>query len=93
MQRSSRHQRRSDTTAEVDAVQYDDGGSGLLAACQDRFASSGYEIACDASHTVWVRRADRTRSVGLAAWLLNRYSMEELLDSVEARLGLTAGAR
>jgi hypothetical protein len=92
MHRSSKQFRHSDT-AEVDAVQYDDGGSGLFEACQDRFASSGCEIACDARHTVWVKRADGTRSVGLAAWLLNRHSMDELLDDVEARLSLTAGAR
>jgi hypothetical protein len=93
MHRSSKKFRRSDTGAEIDAVQYDDGGSGLFEACQARFASSGCEITCDARHSVWVKRADGTRWVGLAGWLLNRYSMEELLDSVEARLDLTLRAR
>jgi hypothetical protein len=93
MHRSSKKFRHSDTSAEVDPVIYDDGGSGLLVACRDRFASSGCEITCDARHSVWVKRADGTRSVGLAGWLLNRYSMEDLLDSVEERLGLIAGAR
>ena len=93
MQRSSQYYRHSKTSAEVDAVLHDDGGSGLLEACRDRFAASGCDITCDARHSVWVRRADGTRSVGLAGWLLNRYSMEELLDSVEERLGLTASAR
>ena len=93
MRRSSKQFRHSDTDVEADAVVYDDGGSGLFEACQARFASSGCEITCDSRHSVWVKRADGTRSVGLAAWLLNRYSVDELLDSVEARLGLTAGAR
>ena len=93
MRTSSKQFRHSDDPAEVDAVQHDDGGSGILEACRARFASSEYEIRCDARHTVWVTRADGARSVGLAGWLLNRYSMDELLSGVEVRLGLTVGAR
>ena len=78
---------------ESDAIKYDDGGSGLLDACRTRFMSSDCEIACDVRHTVWVKRADGTRSVGLPPWTVRRRSVDELLDGVETRLGLTAGVR
>lgn len=77
--------------AEPVVVDYDDGGSGLLAACKARFASSGCEIACDSRHTVWVKLADGTRSVGLPPWQLSRHSIDELLERVDAKLGLKTG--
>jgi hypothetical protein len=82
---ASKLSRSSDPDAEP--VVYDDGGSGLLEACESRFSSRNCDIACDARHTVWVKRADGSRSVGLSPWMLGRQSMDELLDGVEARLG------
>lgn len=79
--------------AEPEVIDYDDGGSGLLAACQERFASSGCEIACDSRHTVWIKTADGTRSVGLPPWQLSRHSVSELMDKVDAKLGLKTGDR
>lgn len=93
MRRSSKQFRSSASTEETEVIQYDDGGSGLFEACQTRFASCDCEITCDARHTVWVKSADGTRSVGMAPWLLGRHSLNELLDDVEDRLGLAAGAR
>lgn len=75
--------------ADAEPVIYtDDGGSGLLDLCRMRFGTSGYEVVCDVRHTVWVRRADGTRSVGLAPWLLDRYSADELITLAETRLAM-----
>jgi len=71
---------------EVEVVVYDDGGSGLFEACRNRFESYDCEISCDARHTVWIKRPDGTLSVGLSRWMLNRQTMDELLDDVGARL-------
>jgi hypothetical protein len=73
---------------EPEVVYTDDGGSGLLDACKTRFASADYEVKCDARHTVWVKRADGTRSVGLPPWLLRRQSLDEVLERVETKLGI-----
>jgi len=81
--------RPSAADADAEPIVYDDGGSGLLEACRDRFAPFGCEIVCDARHAVWVKRADGARSVGLSPWLIGRYSTVEVLDDVEARLELT----
>lgn len=76
----------SSSLADEPAVVFDDGGTGLLEACKSRFASEDCEVSCDAKHTVWVKRADGTLSVGLSRWMLSRYSIEELLDNVGAKL-------
>ena len=83
--------RRSQTAQELadqPVVIYDDGGSGLEAACTERFAAYGCTISCDATHTVWVKRADGAKSVGLQRWMAERNSMDDLMDNVAARLGL-----
>jgi len=83
--------RRADSASTADgiaAVQYDDGGSGILKACKKRFDSTEFDITCDAKHTVWIKHRSSARSVGLSGWLLQRSSMDELLDGVEAKLGL-----
>lgn len=69
-------------------VVYDDGGTGLEAACTRRFGAYGCTVTCDATHTVWVKRADGTKSVGLQRWMVERHTMDNLLDNVAARLGL-----
>ncbi len=83
----------SSTDTDSEPVVYDDAGSGLLKACKDRFATSGCEVTCDARHTVWVKTADGARSVGLSPWMVNRHSVDELLDNVEEKLGLLSNAR
>lgn len=85
----SKKSRESVAETDAEVIVYDDGGSGLFAACQERFGSLGFVIECDAKHTVWVKNADGSRSVGLAPWQLTRHSMEKVLDDVEERLGLT----
>ncbi|HAL29369.1 MAG TPA: hypothetical protein DCP20_01445 [Coriobacteriia bacterium] len=76
-------------TADLEApIEYDDGGSGILEACRSRFGSAGCSISCDASHTVWVKRPDGSKSVGLPQWMASRYSMDKLLADVEVKLGL-----
>ena len=78
--------KRSTTDAGDSGVVCDDGGSGLLKACQSRFASRDCEISCDARHTVWVKRSDGSLSVGLPPWQLSRHSVDELLEGVEEKL-------
>lgn len=82
----------SKSTPEPGVVLTDDGGSGLFAACSTRFAPPEYEVVVDIRHTVWVKRADGTRSFGLSAWLVRDHSMAEVLDRVERKLRLPVGA-
>ena len=91
MRRSSSTFNRSVLDAEPHVVLTDDGGSGLLAACKARFASPDFVVECDARRTVWVRRADGTRSFGLAPWLVRQQSMTEVLERVERKLRAPAG--
>ena len=86
MLRSSNRFRKATPEVASDVV-YDDGGSGLLAACESRFGSSDFEISCDAKHSVWVKHKGSGRSVGLSPWLLNRRTMDEVLETVETKLG------
>ncbi|MDZ4063395.1 MAG: hypothetical protein U1E22_01895 [Coriobacteriia bacterium] len=83
--------RSSRPSAEPAVVYMDDGGSGLLEACKARFAAPEYEVACDARHTVWVKRTVGARSFGLAPWLLRERSMNEVLESAEVKLGIPFG--
>lgn len=89
----ARMRRAKDTADEATPVKYDDGGSGILEACKRKFAPLGCTVTCDASHTVWVKHPDGTKSVGLQPWLVSRYTPDELLAKVEAKLGLKAVAR
>ncbi|MDP2181321.1 MAG: hypothetical protein Q8K99_01965 [Actinomycetota bacterium] len=83
--------RSSRASTEPQIVYTDDGGSGLLEACRSRFAPPEYEVACDARHTVWVKCTVGARSFGLAPWLLREHSMDEVLKSAEAKLGVPCG--
>jgi hypothetical protein len=58
----------------------------LLEAASDRFPEPEYLVTCDDRHTIWVKRADGTRSVGLSQWLLRRSELEEILQGAEKRL-------
>jgi hypothetical protein len=78
--------KRSAAIPASDSAAFDDGGSGLLEACQKSFGPVGCEISCDARHTVWVKRADGSLSVGLPPWQLERHSVDELVERVSARL-------
>ena len=50
------------------------------------FTAPDYQVECDSRHTVWVRRADGTRSFGVQPWLLRKYSLEELFERIETKL-------
>lgn len=78
--------KRSAVAEQAEEIVFDDGGSGLTDACAARFAGYGWTIKCDARHTVWVTDADTTLSIGLSSWMVDRYSMDEMLDKVEAKL-------
>jgi len=93
MRTSSSKFRPHMSSAETDVVLTDDGGSGLLQACKTHFASPDYEVECDARHTVWVKRADGTRSFGLAPWLVLQHSVTEVLERTETKLGRPVGQR
>ena len=82
--RPSQQSRPSRPLLAPDVDLTDDAGSGLYEACLTRFPSPGYSVECDAKHSVWIKRADGTRSVGLSPWLLNRHTLEEVLDRAEA---------
>lgn len=88
MAQSFRRMQNAQSRDEQPVVIYDDGGSGIEAACTERFAAYGCTVSCDATHTVWVKRADGTKSVGLQRWMAERNSMDDLLDNVAVRLGL-----
>lgn len=90
---ASRHSHQRVLSDEPVVIYTDDGGSGMLAACQARFTSPDYEVLCDARHTVWVKRTDGTRSFGLPPWALRRHSLDEVLDGLEKKLTLPVGAR
>jgi hypothetical protein len=93
MRVSSRRSRSLTPNAEQDVDPTDDAGSGLFEACKARFAPSDYEVACDARHTVWVKRTDGMRSFGLPPWALRQHSLDELLEDVEKKLDLPAVTR
>jgi hypothetical protein len=86
MRKPSTHSNMA-TPSDAPVIVYtDDGGSGLLVACRTRFSPPDYEVECDARHTVWVKRADGTHSIGLPPWLLRRQSMDEVLTRVHTKL-------
>lgn len=63
----------------------------LLKAAEERFPLPDFEVSCDDRHTVWVKRSDGQRSVGLSQWGLRRYSLEQMLDDAQEKLA-SAGA-
>ena len=86
--RSNRFRSRQQSD-EPPIIYTDDGGSGLLEACRERFPAPEFVVTCDARHAVWVKRADGTSSFGLPPWLLRTQTTEEVLATAEAKLGLT----
>jgi hypothetical protein len=93
MRASSNRFRPPIADTEPPIVLTDDGGSGLLEACKRRFAAPAFEVACDARHTVWIKRSDGLRSFGLPPWLLRTQSMDEILEAAEEKLGLVHEVR
>jgi hypothetical protein len=89
VRRSSRQFNRL-ISGDKPVVPTDDGGSGLLEACKARFAPPLFEVECDARHTVWVKRTDGTRSFGMPPWLLRQYSLSDVLERAEEKLGAPA---
>jgi hypothetical protein len=74
------------TPEDPDDVVFDDGGSGLFDACLARFTGYGCTVECDSRHAVWVKNADESYTVGLAPWLVELRSVEEILSDVEAKM-------
>ena len=70
MRRPSGRNSQLTAEAEPEVISTDDGGSGLYDACSAQFPPPEFQIKCDAVHTVWIKRADGGRSVGLPPWLL-----------------------
>lgn len=58
----------------------------MLEAAQQRFPEPEFEVSCDDRHTIWVKRTDGTRSLGLSQWLLRRSTLEEIMAGAEAKL-------
>lgn len=85
MRKPSRHLEPVDSDAPV-IILTDDGGSGLYEACRERFASPEYVVTCDIKHTVWVKRADGTRSFGMPPWLLRQRTLDDVLARADAKL-------
>jgi len=83
-----KHSRSLTDSQEPEIILTDDGGSGLYEGCRARFASPEFEVTCDARHTVWVKRTDGVRSVGLPPWVLRQQSWDEALGTIETRLAL-----
>lgn len=71
----------------------DEAANELLEACAARFAPPDYRVECDDRHTVWVSRADGSRSFGVSPWLLRRHSLDEVLERVATKLGATVAVR
>lgn len=65
---------------------YDDGGSGVFDACEARFGPNGWQVRCDANHSVWVENPDTAYSVGIAQWMVERRSLETILEYVEVKM-------
>lgn len=61
----------------------------ILEAARERFPEPEFIVDDDPTGTVWVKLADGSRSVGLAAWLLREKTAEEVLKSAEDKLGLS----
>jgi len=94
MLKSTRYASSSETITEPVVVLTDDGGSGMYEICKAHFKAPDYTVECDARHTVWVRRADGTRSFGLSPWALRRNTLQQVLAQVESKLATpVAGPR
>lgn len=65
----------------------------LLEACRVRFGEPEYEVHCDDRRTVWVKRADGTRSIGLQPWLMRQHPLDDVLEHAEDKLATTAVER
>ena len=79
---------QSTTSRDEAASAHPYNANGLLEACKTRFAPPAFEVSCDVRRTVWVKRADGSRSVGLPQWYLNQHSLSEALERVESKLGI-----
>jgi hypothetical protein len=79
-------ERRATGSEQCEAAVFDDGGTGLFEACTSRFAESGWTITCDRHHAVWVKAESGSYSIGLAPWVVGRYSTDTILDYVERKM-------
>ncbi len=58
----------------------------MVEACHVRFPEPEFTAEADERGTVWVKRSDGARSVGLQPWQLRGRSLDEVLDRAEAKL-------
>lgn len=58
----------------------------MIEACRARFPEPQFTAEADARGTVWVKRADGSRSVGVQAWQLRGRSLDEVLDGAAGKL-------
>lgn len=85
--------RRSPNTQPAEEHIFDDGGSGLLDACRTRFEGLGWSVRCDSRHSVWVKSPDAPLSVGLAPWMIDHLSIDEVLDEAEDKIRRAAASQ
>lgn len=58
----------------------------MIEACRTRFPEPEFTAEADERGTIWLKRADGSRSVGLQPWQLRGRSLEEVLDGAEQKL-------
>ncbi|HET6350583.1 MAG TPA: hypothetical protein VFG89_00420 [Coriobacteriia bacterium] len=58
----------------------------MVEACRSRFPEPEFSTEADERGTVWVKRSDGSRSVGLQPWQLRGRTLVEVLDTAEKKL-------
>lgn len=66
----------------------EDAARRILEAGRRRFPAPDFEVTADEKGTVWIKRTDGQRSVGLQVWQLRGRTAEEALDRVAAKLAV-----
>ena len=89
----SHHLHSAPQMAGSEFVRLDVLGQELFEACRSRFEPSVFDVTRDAAHTVWVKRLDTARSIGLSSWVLRDHRLDDVLLDVEAKLGLPLARR
>jgi hypothetical protein len=82
----SHHLHCAPQMAESELTHLDVLGHELFEACRSRFEPSVFDVTRDATHTVWVKRLDTSRSIGLSPWVLRDHRLDDVLLDVEAKL-------
>jgi hypothetical protein len=79
----NRESTQSATTARKEQATHE-----MFDACRMRFPEPAFEVRCDDGGTVWVKRVDVGRSIGLQPWLLRTRTAEEVISRAEHKLGV-----